>query len=876
MTTRTQLALEIARSGTADPDQVAAVVGSELKLEPNSRIPAIDVVSADERTLRCRTDAGNVALVSAREILTALEREESIYCLLLSSFLDDSLRESVTLAELDAVISMANTSRSVQLTSDFTVSVEARRTLESVRVRGETAIVGRSSSGKSLIAKHVERMFVGAGGWVLWLALSRPGQKAIAYYAAAVSGSGPAIDRLLIVDDVQGAPHVATRLVRIWKFFGDPPARLLLATWPDGASIIREIVPSDAVVSLSGFQTARQIAASLDAPWGVREEILAIADGDALVAALAAENYASTGQICSASELSLLGYEHLAGGQHLSSSEALTLYTIACLASYEIEVDPKFLDPVMRRGIDRLVHLEVLRSASPYVHLGHRSLARLVALHLKSHGQTSPDLSPVAVAVRYLQNAGPTQIQQTLDRLDLVAISGQDDQFGAAFLAESWSNLRVLVGLLSRQVESDPTWGDNVASAVFAAEAFAALGDMDQWHKTAGYVRTRWRVGDSETLPNSGGETAEADDFRAIQDAMREEDELSGAATIPADQVDVDRFHRTWVLGLLLGFEGTALDPDSTRRAALLAMAARAQLPSGAFYPERVPWVTARVVLGLTALGEHAEASKVTDAACRWLRTRSPAGPYSFGVWRPGTGRWNTDLATTAMALLALGRAGVSPADTCVRRGAAFLRDSRAEWNVPGKEIDCAQAVEAALVLGGGWRDFASEIHGLSVWAKDIGAWARVTSLASEVQDESSKISAVAGALVGIIWATVRQELPVLFEGVGRLEDRARGNVVPEPEADEASRLAVLSSLTGLQKVCSSNVADREALVARRNPSDEVREALALWRQLLQGVNALAEHVADPELRAVRLTGLTEQANQLGRQIKGDAWEVLN
>jgi len=145
----------------------------------------------------------------------------------------------------------------------------------------------------------------------------------------------------------------------------------------------------------------------------------------------------------------------------------------------------------------------------------------------------------------------------------------------------------------------DPSWGDNVASAIFVAEAFADLGLLDKWMKVAAYVRSRWLIDNGTELPSYvGSPPAERDDFDAIAKRMnREDDARIRIYSQYVSTIDLDRFHRTWVLGLLLGFEASALQDEETRIARLRSIVREVQLPSGAFYPERVPWVTARVCL---------------------------------------------------------------------------------------------------------------------------------------------------------------------------------------------------------------------------------------------------------------------------------------
>lgn len=150
----------------------------------------------------------------------------------------------------------------------------------------------------------------------------------------------------------------------------------------------------------------------------------------------------------------------------------------------------------------------------------------------------------------------------------------------------------------------------------------------------------------------------------------------------------------------------------------LLRAAESCQEPSGAFYPERVPWVTARVLLGWCQASGSYHRGPVVRRACDWLSTARPYGPFAYGDWESGTGAWNTSLMTTAMCLSALGSAGVPPHDGRMQAGLGHLYASlqeRGERN----EIDLADTLDAILLIGGRWQDVSAELGELLTWTHD-------------------------------------------------------------------------------------------------------------------------------------------------------------
>ena len=334
--------------------------------------------------------------------------------------------------------------------------------------------------------------------------------------------------------------------------------------------------------------------------------------------------------------------------------------------------------------------------------------------------------------------------------------------------------------------------------------------------------------------------------------------------------------HRAWVLGLLLGAEGVAREPRKQRMKQLKKVAASVQMAEGGFYPLRVPWITARVLIGLAKAGESLESSRVVRDACDWLRRPFPEGPYRRGTWESGTGEWNTTLATTAMCVNALVRCGVPATDRCVRAGSAYIEDNKSEWSAAGKEIDGAFAMETLLAVGVRWRELSGELENLISWARAREPWLDVARLASEVHDESCKVSQVASSLVGIVWDTVRAELPLLLEGLSvSLFGESR---VEEETPDNLEHLK--SAISFIKRRIEKTIEERQGLRDRKIIGADDGE-LAKWAQRNRDIGRIEarfrELTTEPSIRGgkMREKELVEAVNKLGEECLGrDNWGI--
>lgn len=876
MPSQSALALRLATSSGDEAGRtIRELLEFELSAAPGRGLVQWDV-SSDGEAATLKLGAADGMQVSKGQALRALQAGGLVLGEALASW-HPELAESVGVGLEDAWLQRdaieSARPRISFLPADVVATPELERARQALEHHGHVALVGSSSSGKTVIA-DVLREEEGLARST-WIDLADPTVGLLGFVMAICRKSLIGGRGMLVLDDLQSAPALGRAILRLTNDIGllqQPGVHVIVVSWPDGLEMVQQWFGDEAIVRSNGNDACRRIIALSGAAAGDTQHLLGLANGDALIAELGSEFFRSHGRVPNREELAAECFETVVGGQSLSHEELESLWEIACLGIFEIDARLDLIAQVSQASLDGLVQKRVLRRKGDFIFFGHRSAARLVAHYMQDHINEDADRSPIRLAVRYLRRAGGLQIKQTLDRLDLVSVANEEDQFGAAFLAHCWTSVKILVSHLRAMVREDPTWGDNVGSAIFAAEALAELGLEAEWLVVANYIRSRWTLDSSENLPQYDGDRpAEADDFRQISGRMAEEDLIDPAAfDMTAAEVDVDRFHRTWVLGLLLGFEARALVVDRHRIKELRRMAAESQLPNGSFYPSRVPWVTDRVCLGISAFGDTVATNPVLRQASEWLRRRAPDGPFSFGSWRSGTGTWNTDMQTTAMTLLALGRMGVEPSDSGVRSSLAYLKDGRDDWFRPGKEIDCAQAIEATLVLGGTWRDFATELRSLLAWAQDSSAWAGARTLASVAQDESVKVPEVAGALISIIWETVKAELPLLFQRV--VDDLGAAARQQRLSADQHE--AIMRQLRHIGEAIAQSIRERNTIGAKGRLPDVVAERLRELTIYEEQYEALMSEVgvARDETGSSSVVDLVTRINTLGAAVLGAAW----
>lgn len=182
------------------------------------------------------------------------------------------------------------------------------------------------------------------------------------------------------------------------------------------------------------------------------------------------------------------------------------------------------------------------------------------------------------------------------------------------------------------------------------------------------------------------------------------------------NDIDIEKFYQTYILSLLFEFEVTA--PKSQRNKEKIIklfkkIVLNAQRKENAiyFYPARVPWVTARMLLALCAWTEvdvhvRSEFNKLKEGMCKWLRLCNILFVYEgsrYRIWTAGTGKWNSVLETTMMCTFALSEAGKN--NHVVEEGIRYIQARENEWFVPKSIADGIWAYQTICMANTRQRD---------------------------------------------------------------------------------------------------------------------------------------------------------------------------
>lgn len=752
--------------------------------------------------------------------------------------------------------------------------------------RQDVLLYGRSASGKTVAARNAQRTMIRLGVATYWLDLSDP-DASFSDFVVALAQLPASRRVVLFIDDAQAMPAEAERIQRLQDIAGRFPElgfQVVLIVWESARRAFSESWPSIQpvhVVPDKAMNAVLQPLSGVDA--AARDQLQALVGGDLIAAATAVRFFEREQRFATSDELALEELDALCGPSSLSADAASVLLHASALSQFEIDVAEAYLLTLSAGGLSELQRMRVLRRAGYYFTVGHRSTARLVhkALLLRYPTLAHRAVEPARLALEYLQSTTPAQLVNTLDRLDIAALKKSgSEQHGTRFLGSLWSSLQTLLRLLDRSAQKDPTWRDDTGSACFAARTLSDFG-KDSARATVEHIRRRWTLQTDFAVPEPVAPAPnERKDFVEIERRMAAEDDAGPIIGVErANEIDFDRMHRTWAVGLLLALETAPGATDGARLQRLKLLATNIALPNGAFYPERVPWSTARVLIGLSQAGETYQTSQTVADACNWLLRYRPHGPFDYGAWEPNTGGWNSIVGTSAMCLNALVRCGVSSSQEEMDLALNYLMQNRSEWGRPGGEIDAVFAIEAFLLAGYAWREFTPELRRLIEWTENPKLWDEVVLDASESQDESLKVPLISTVLLSIIWGIVRAELPLL------LEDLAFGTLLPAmaaPVADRREVTRLFSRLEEIDQHVRRNIDDRlRRLAGRGYGRASMTAKLGAFRNAAARAEAIRRQLHDlaAETRANKISdGISAakfELNALGAELLGETWERL-
>ncbi|MCB9112237.1 MAG: TIR domain-containing protein [Anaerolineales bacterium] len=605
---------------------------------------------------------------------------------------------------------------------------------------------------------------------------------------------------LLIVDDIHTQPSLSRHLIGFVRMLQSSilssRLKLLAISWPHYIGTVKKHMLLPKIITIEAADISeiliREFGKGLNKE--SKQSIKERAGEDLLILRMWLDN---VGESFNASKTindlaSAVWQKRSANLRGEKAPLRRAVFIASAIGRYDCDVSKSFitsLSGIEDVQLDELVRSKILmRKTETKYSLPHRSFANLMAKYFNDQQdiwewlKSNRRITRIGdLIVRYFESLAPSEIWSTLE---LINWSGgikvtKESQSRVDVLIEIWKLIDALLTRIYEQQREDSSWAGTISSAAFACEALSSVGKFSEAKGSLEAIR-KWYSIENGKMKVDIQELSTVEDFRNIRSTMREEeiDNTAKPGGESSDEINIEKFHENWATGIVLVAEasvGVLSDIELEN----LARSIEGRVEKGDyFYPSRVPWCTARILMGLGQCGRNINNSTVVQKVADWLmRGQVEGGARDGNLWKSGTGPWNSSMEVTAMVILGLLAVGVSTQEPRLVAANNWLieQKKRGEWVKPGQELDGALAAEAYLKMHGSWRDIQDEVITLANWADNMALWRNATISSKESFDQSCRAAQVGSFLIKVMWSTLREELPHLLNALGLSSQEIQG-----------------------------------------------------------------------------------------------------
>lgn len=661
---------------------------------------------------------------------------------------------------------------------------------EYLSTNNSVLIFGSSSSGKtSLAVRAAHNIYINLG-WEVWYfdVGSSRADEVIRLGIRLLDRRNQANNLLLILDDLQTNPDMATQILlfvsHLQRLVFGKKLQIIGTSWPDLKHNLMNTRVKFVPIDISSSQLVELMCAS----YGNRlsnkqlQEIKEVAGEDLFVLRLALIMANDIGQVLTIDQIVEEFLKRRKASCDLPIEKVERGMLVASIiGQYECEITKTFLmaqTGLTETEIDILAKSKLIRYHRGLINAGHRSLCTMISNYLGRSNEcwewfrrNNKPSTPEDIVLEFILSLPPSQIWPILKAIyNHVGFKMDIGTNKGDILVDYWQSVDALLDKMINQQKEDPTWGQVPSSITFVVETLSKMGMHKDAEKSIEFLRDSYQR-TVEGLPVKIDKLATSYDFQQIKEKMIFEDKgvkkerHKPKFYEPAKEIDERRFHENWVRGLILCAEAAYGQKSKTELTELAELVEKSAHELGYFYPDRVPWCTARILIGLGACGRNIHNSEVVKKSATWLLTpREKNGALEDGIWNAHTGGWNSPIETTALCITALISVGVEKNHPVITQAINFLLDNKDEWIKQGSELDGVAAIEAYSLLDSDWGKVLPEVRSLLRWAKEQALWLHATKRSDETFTQSCRIAQVASILVKLTWKQMISDLPALLK----------------------------------------------------------------------------------------------------------------
>lgn len=423
------------------------------------------------------------------------------------------------------------------------------------------------------------------------------------------------------------------------------------------------------------------------------------------------------------------------------------VYILAVLGTYEFETPIRLLS---QYGTIDFSIVPTAKISQNQIYLAHRTVSEFLACYIEKNYR--------------MPYARTDIIKQYINQIDsrkkwgvLVHLIGEGAQPTLMSVGPLWSFMYKFQAKLKAQSKKDPTWNNTPSSMCFVILAAEKLGIVDEYVDVIEALCSKFSVVSGHVVINFN-ELITTNDFVHIKDKMLAEDKIiHPPISEAADSINLDRAHKNWLFGLLIGLKSILIkyghqDLIDAVEAELLST----QDPEGFWYPKRIPWVSARILIGLATAGFTKTETCIRNGV---QYIYSTAHNY---FWVANTGGWNNEYETTSLCLEALFKCGEDCDSEFITKAAELLLSKSSVWMKPEYDIDGVISAYALMNILGFEKKLLSYINSLVI--RQIHEIIDTSSELDLSQEQSCLVTQIASYVLELCWNLLEKKIPNLLD----------------------------------------------------------------------------------------------------------------
>lgn len=444
--------------------------------------------------------------------------------------------------------------------------------------------------------------------------------------------------------------------------------------------------------------------------------------------------------------------------QTTENQQLKTIHVLAVLGMYELEAPIPFIKTYGTLKTENITTIKIVDNA---IFLAHRTICKFIAEYIEEREKGCELYRRQDIITNYINYIDSTKKWKVL-----LHLMGESNRSDISAVSPIWNLMYECQKNLKKRSEINPSWKNTPSSMYFVISTANMLGTVEEYKKVIDALCSNFIVKE-EGIEIRYDLLKTTDDFVTIKKRMKDEDRINGDHLLEYESgasIDRDRMHRNWLFGLMIGLKDVLIEfgyGELVQR--IEEKLFELQDDEGYWYPKRVPWVTARILIGLGEAHYTVE-NEVVSKGIRYLLSM-----ISDDRWKAHTGTWNKDFETSSLCLEAFIKCHADYEGEATKKVQDYLCDSSPTWMSPKYEIDGAPTACTLIKILGIQDDLLDYINELA--KRNIHNIINQNESIDYTKEQSCKVTQIAYYVIELCWYILEKDIfNVLEEFMERSE----------------------------------------------------------------------------------------------------------